>query len=409
MLTVNEIRAATPRAKPFRLTDQGGLYLLCTPNGTKLWRLKYRIRRGDRRIDKLLALGAWPAVKLADARRLQAEAKTLVRDGRDPLAERKARRAKASLGGVETIEALAREWHGKQAPRWSPRYAAGVLDRLERLIFPMLGQLNVNDVTPPLMYACLNQIETRSANATAHVVRQHMDKIFGYAISKGVANTNPAAQVKQALTPAIKRSQPAIVTLAGLRTLLRRIEIEPSSPSTQLALRLLALSACRPSEVCGAEWREFEHLNGIAPFWRIPPHRMKKRREHIIPLPPQAVAVVETIRPLTGHSRFLFPNMRSLDLPMSRSSFLELLYRCDYRGLHSAHGFRSAFSSIMNERHPEDWAAIEAALAHVVGGTRGAYMRSDYLERRRELMAEWADLLLDGAVPAKTLLFGPRR
>jgi integrase len=405
VLTNKTIKAEKPQPKPHRLKDQGGLYLLCTPNGTKLWRLKYRIRREGKRVDKLLALGAYPAIGLAEARRLQTEAKALVRAGRDPLTERMTRRVKAERGLVETVEALAREWYGKQAPRWSSGYAAGVLDRLKRLVFPLLGQLHINDVTPPLMYACLERLEARGANNTAHVVRQHMDKVFGYAISRGIANANPAAQVKEALTPAIKRNQPAIVEIGELRRLMRRIEDSPSHPPIKLAFRLLALSACRPSEVCGAAWQEFEQLDGPAPIWRIPANRMKKRREHVVPLPPQAVALVETIRPLTGHSRFLFPNMRSLDLPMRRSSFMELLYRCDYRGQHSGHGFRASFSSIMKERHPRDWASIEAALAHA----GDEYTRTTFLERRRELMAEWADLLLEDAPPPETLLYGPRR
>jgi integrase len=409
VLTDKAIKNAKPGAKPYRMADQRGLYVLCTPNGSRLWRLKYRIRRDGKRVDKLLALGAYPGISLAEARRLQTETKALVREGRDPLAERLARRAKASMGTVETIEMLARAWHGRHAPRWAPRYADNVITALERHVFSMLGRFHVNDVTPPVMLACIREIEKHGRNATAHIVRQHMDAIFAEAMSAGIASTNPAAQIKKALAPAIRNNQPAIVELDELRQLMRRIEASPSHPPLKLAFRLLALTACRPSEVCGAQWREFEHLAGVAPFWRIPSNRMKKRIEHIVPLPPRAIAVVETIRPLTGHSRFVFPNMHSLDLPMNRGAFHKALSRCDYRGQHCAHGFRSSFSSIMNERYPDDWAAIEAALAHVVGGTRGAYMRSNFLERRRELMAEWADLLLEGAPPPEALLLGPRR
>jgi integrase len=136
---------------------------------------------------------------------------------------------------------------------------------------------------------------------------------------------------------------------------------------------------------------------------------MKMRVEHVVPLPPQVVAVIAALRPLTGHLELLFPSQRSLDRPMVSRTLLDMLYRLGFKGEHCAHGFRSSFSSIMNERHPEDWAAIEAALAHVGGGTRDAYMRSNYLERRRELMTEWADLILAGAKPADELLLGPRR
>jgi integrase len=405
VLTDKEIRAAKPAAKPYKLWAGGGLYLLCTPNGSRLWRLKYR--QGGRH--KGMALGAYPGISLARARELGTAAKATLRAGGDPMAERLARRALTHTAAAETVEALAREWHRRQTPRWSPGHAAAVIDRLERLAFPVLGRLRINDVTPPLMYACLSQLEERGANATARMLRQHMDAIFGFAISRGIAVSNPAAHVKQALAPVIRGEQPAFTTLDSVRSLLRRLEAEPAHPSVKLAFRLLALTACRPGEARGAAWVEFENLDGSDPVWRIPPSRMKSRVEHIVPLPPQAVAIAEALRPLTGHTELLFPNRHSLDRPINRNTFLEVLYRSGFKGQHCAHGFRSSFSSIMNERRPEDWAAIEAALAHVVGGTRGAYMRSNYLERRRELMAEWADLLLEGAAPAETLLVGPRR
>jgi integrase len=356
-----------------------------------------------------MALGSYPEISLARARELRTAAKATLRQGGDPMAERLAQRARTSLGAVETVEALARAWHARQAPRWAPRSATAAIAALTRHVFPVLGKLHINDVTPPMMLACIRQIEHGGYLTMAHIVRQHMDAIFADAMAAGVAQSNPAAQIRRTLAPiAPRRKQPAVTSLEGMRTLLRRMEDEPAYPPTKLALRLLALTACRPGEVRAAAWQEFEQLDGPAPIWRIPPRRMKVKLEHVVPLPPQAIAVIEALRPLTGRVEFLFPNQRSLDQPMSRNALLEVLYRCGFKGRHCAHGFRSSFSTIMNERHPEDWAAIEAALAHIVGGTRGAYMRSNYLERRRELMADWADLLLEGAAPAETLLFGPR-
>jgi integrase len=404
VLTDATIRKRKPTAKPRKLADGGGLYLLINPNGSRLWRLKYRVQRRE----KLLALGAYPEVSLARARELQAAAKAALREGRDPQVERRAQRARAEMASAATVEALARDWHGRQARRWSTRYAVGVLDRLERLVFPMLGRLQITDITPPLMLACIRQIEARGAHVTAHLVRQYMDAIFANAIAAGVAQFNPAAHITKALAPIVSNKHPAILTLDGVRGVLRKIESEPAYPPTKLAFRLLALTACRSGEVRGAAWREFEQLAGPEPLWRIPPHRMKTRAEHIVPLPPQAVAVVEALRPLTGHLDLLFPNVRSPEKPMHMNSFLDALYRQGFKGKHSAHGFRSSFSTIMNARHPHDGAAIEAALAHIVGGTRGAYMRGDYLEQRRPLMAEWADLLLEGAAPAESLLQGRR-
>ena len=405
MLTDRAIRSFRPADKAQKLYDQGGLYLLCTPGGSKLWRLKYR--RAGR--EKVLALGSWPEVTLAEVHRRQLEAKATLKAGGDPLAARLHARVQRQLQPLQTVEALGREWHAKQAPRWSPRHAAEVSRRLERLVYPMLGRLTIGDITPPLMLACIQQIEKRGARVTAHIVRQYMDAVFDYAISKGVTQANPAAHIKKSLEPVVHGQHPALTSLASVRNLLRQVEAMPAYPTTKLALRLLALTACRPGEVPAAAWREFEQLEGPTPIWRIPPGRMKMRREHIVPLVPEAVAVIRMLQPLTGHLDLIFPSARSPDRPMVTRSFLDVLYRLGFRGRHCAHGFRSSFSTLMNERHPEDWAAIEAALAHVVGGTRGAYMRSNYLERRRELMAEWAELLLEGAPPAETLLYGPRR
>jgi integrase len=405
VLTDREIKAAKRAGRPYKLWAGGGLYLLCTPNGSRLWRLKYRRQRRE----KLLALGSYPDISLARARALQAQAKAALREGADPMAVRLARRAQGQLAPLQTVEALGREWHARQAPRWSPRHAAGVIGNLERMVFPVLGRLHINDVTPPLVLACIRQIEARGAQVTARIVRQRLDAIFAYAIAAGIGQSNPAAHIKGALAPAIRGKQPALLTLDGVRGLLRQVEAAPAYPPTKLALRLLALTACRSGEVRGAAWRELEGLDGPAPIWRIPPGRMKMKAEHVVPLPPQAVAVIAALRPLTGHLELLFPGQRSTDRPMVSRTLLDVLYRLGFKGEHCTHGFRSSFSSIMNERHPEDWAAIEAALAHVVGGVRGAYMRSNHLERRRALMAEWADLLLDGAAPPETLLFGPRR
>jgi integrase len=174
----------------------------------------------------------------------------------------------------------------------------------------------------------VRRIEERGAHATAHINWQKHGRGLADAMSAGIAQRT-AAQIRRSSPPlsieATRRS-PAGVGM------LRRIEAEPAYPPTKLALRLLAISACRPSEVCGAQWQELEHPNGLAPFWRIPPNRMKARVEHIVPLPPQAVAVIETLRPLTGHTKFLFPNKLALDRPMSRHSFRNMFYGCDFRG-----------------------------------------------------------------------------
>ena len=405
MLTDRAIRAIEPEGRRRKHFDQGGLYLLVTPAGGRLWRLKYR-RAG---VEKLAALGSYPEISLAEARARQAATKATLAAGGDPLAQRRDHQARAQLGAAATLEAVAQDWHARQAPRWTPGYAANVLANLERLVFPQLGWMHVGDVTPPVLLAFIRQIEARGTYATAHMIRQMLDAIFTYALAAGIAQANPAAQIRGALTPALHRRQPALTSLAGLRTLLERIEATPGYPLIKLALRLLALTACRPSEVREATWQELEHLDGVAPFWRIPPARMKTKAEHIVPLAPQALAVITALRPLSGGTAFLFPSQQMHARPIGHNAFFDVLKRCGFQGQHCAHGFRSSFSTIMNDRHPEMPQIIEAALAHKTPGVAGLYNRADYLERRRELMAEWAGLLFDGAAPPEILLVGPRR
>jgi integrase len=403
LLTDLKIRAAKPAGSPYKLTDQGGLYLLCTPQGSRLWRLKYRL--GGR--EKLLSLGPYPEVRLGEARSLQAEAKRTLRQGQDPSTERK--RLRAGLTPSESFEALARERHARQAPRWTPHHAAEVLASLERYVFPKLGALHVNAITAPMVLAVLREIEARPAIEMAHRVRVRMSAVFVYALSCGIGQGDPAAIVKGALSPMVRGRQPAIIELHQLREMLRKAEAEPAHPATKAALRFLALTVVRPGELRGAAWAEIEGFDGEALLWRIPAARMKMREEHAVPLSAEAVAVIQAMKPLSGRAPFIFPNTRHAHRPLAENSLNYLLYRAGYHGKHCPHGFRAAFSSIMNERHPAEYDAIEAALAHKVGGVRGAYLRAPFLERRRTLMAEWAGLLMEGAVDAQSLLLGPRR
>jgi integrase len=404
MLTDRRIRAATPLGRPHKLFDTRGLYLYVTPQGSRLWRLKYRWAGRE----KTLSFGPYPDITLADARERQAEARKMLREGRDPASETRARRGRQG-GSPDRFETLAREWHSRQKDHWSLGHARDVLTLMERHVFPALGHIPINDITPPMALACLRRIEATGAIDTARRARQMMSATFVYAIDCGIGQSDPAAIVKGALQHARHRRQPALIDLEEVRAVLRATEASTAGPGTKGALLLLALTGCRAGEVRAARWCEFEALDGAEPIWRIPAARMKSGVEHVIALPGAAVAVVESMRPLSGHGVFVFPHAHNSSLPLARKTLLSLLYRCGYRGKMSVHGFRAAFSSIMNERHPDAHDAIEAQLAHVVKGVRGAYMRAPFLERRRQLLAEWADLLLEGAIAAPALLLGPRR
>jgi integrase len=265
-------------------------------------------------------------------------------------------------------------------------------------------------LTPPLVLATLREVEARGSIETAKRIRQRISAVFVYAIAQGIAKTDPAEKLGAVLKPLRKGRQPAITDLVPLRRMIFTAEQDYARPITRLALRFLALTAARPSELRGARWDEFEDLNGKEPLWHIPSARMKgdlDRKEeadgdHLVPLTPQAVAVLKALWPLTGEGSLLFPSNRHPHRPMSENAIGYLLNRAGYHGHHVPHGFRAAFSTIMNEwaereGKDHDRKVIDLMLAHVLKEkVEGAYNRAAYMPRRRELATVWADMLSEG-------------
>ena len=232
--------------------------------------------------------------------------------------------------------------------------------------------------------------------------------MFVFGIASGLADNDPAAIVKGAMAPFIKTRQPAIIDLKEAREMLARAEGTAAHPLTKLALRFLALTSVRPGEMRTAAWADLQ-LDGAAPVWRIPADRMKMKRDHLVPLSRQAVEVLDVARRMSGRSPVVFPSTRFHHKPQSENAVGYLLNRAGYAGRHCPHGWRSTFSSTMNELFPGDRQIIDLMLAHVPQGVEAAYNRAMHMERRRELAQSWADLLLDGAAPADTLTAGFRR
>ena len=410
MLTDIQIRKAKAADKPYRLTDGGGLHLFVTPSGGRLWRLRYEFAGKE----KLLSLGPYPDVSLADARAARDEAKRVLRAGRDPGVVKKQQRSEA----VDTFEAIARQWHGLQRQRWTETHAGDVINSLERDVFPTLGSAPIRDIDAPAVLALLREIEGRAAKETAHRVRQRMSAVFVFAIASGIGFTDPAAIVQKALAPVMKGRQPAITDLTKARKILADAEAIPAHPGTKLALRLLAITAVRPGALIGTPWIEFDGLDDEEPIWQIPAARMKLRlhmkdddaRDHLVPLPRQAVETIAALRRLSGRGPFVFPNTRSSRKPLSENAIGYLLNRAGYHHRHVPHGWRSTFSTIMNERFPADSRIIDLMLAHTPKDkVEGAYNRAAHLHRRRELAQLWADMIMSGRPPAAALLVLPRR
>ena len=416
MLTVAECRSAKPRAKAYQLTDGDGLYLYILPSGYKSWRFKYHFRRREKR----LTFGPFPELTLADARAMRDEARRSVRLGIDP---GEARRSAPADAEAPTFEAIARRWHEGQKPIWTKHHADNVWSSLEKEVLPEIGQTPIAEVTPADIRRVLDRVQGRGAIETAHNVRGRISRIFELAVVSGLAESDPAAAMKALLRPIRKRRMPAIEKLGPLREMLAEAESVEAHPAIKLASRLLALTAARPGMVRFARPDEFEDLDGASPLWRVPAEKMKQELaqkedeafEFVLPLSRQAVAAVKAALPLAGRSDWLFPSTRFAARPMSENA-LGVYYRRvpKARGKHVPHGWRSSFSTIMNERaalqdRPGDRAVIDLMLAHKPAGVEALYNRAAYMPRRRELAQEWADLLLEGFAPAASLLEGPRR
>lgn len=420
MLTDVACRKAIPGEKDRKLFDERGLYLLVKPSGSKLWRMKYRF--ADK--EKKLSIGPYPEVSITAARQARDRALHQLREGLDPSAEKQSRKAQAIADSLDSFEKVARAWFAIKAATLNERYSAAIMSRLENNAFPALGAKSIRSITPPMVLAMIRTIEKRGAHDMAHRVRNHVSDIFVWAIASGLAEADPAAVIRKALAPTDPKLRPAMIKIAGARKVQAAIEELPSTHwSTLLASRLLALTAARPGVVRLAEKQEFEGLDGPSPIWRIPAEKMKLTRaqkrditwEFVLPLSEQAAAVAKAAigeslacRATDGPS-WLFPGTGGWRRPISDSTLSKLYRDAGFTGLHVPHGWRSTFSTIMNERaaledQERDRAIIDLMLAHTQQGVEPIYNRALYLPRRREIAQQWADLLMVGAVAPQMLL-----
>ncbi|MCP1216766.1 integrase arm-type DNA-binding domain-containing protein [Acetobacter orientalis] len=406
MLTDTKIKTAKAEAKPYRLADSEGLFLHVMTTGKKFWRLRYRAEKKE----QTLTLGAYPAIGLKEARKLRDSAKELIKKGIVPSQNEKLLSIQADTRQEDSFEVVAREWYELRRDLWRERHAHDVIHSLERDVFPLVGSLPPSQISPRLTLHVLKQIEERGAVETAHRVRQRMSEIFIHAIATDRAETDPAGTVKSALKPMQRGRQPAITDIEQVHEMIGRVESTAAHPVTLLAFRLLYLTAVRPGEVRGALWSEFHDLDTSEPKWIIPPERMKMKKEHIVPLTPAAVDVVRSLLPFSERWPHLFPNTRRPRVCMCENAIGYLINRAGYHGRHVPHGFRASFSSIMNERYPQDHAIIELMLAHSPKDkVASAYNRAQHLERRRELAQIWSNIVLEGQISTNELVAAKRK
>ena len=392
-----KIRNSKPTEKQIKLFDNNGLFLLVTPAGGKLWRFKYRYDGKE----KLLALGLYPEISLADARIRRDEARQQLAHGIDPSAVRKAQK-EAATSEVETFEVIAREWHTKFKPTWVPSHAEKLLTRLERDVFPYLGTRPIKEIKAPELLTVLRRIESRGALETAHRIRIICGQIFRYAVATGRSERDPSADLKGALPPVKTINRAAIVEPKKVGELLRAIDGYQGGFVVQCALKFAPLVFVRPGELRHAEWSEINFENAE---WNIPPGKMKMKEPHLVPLSKQALAILEELKKLTGASRYVFPSGRSFTRPMSDNAILAALRRMGYdKDTMSGHGFRAMARTILDEVLQVRPDFIEHQLAHSVRDPNGrAYNRTAHLAERRKMMQLWADYL-DGLKAGATVI-----
>ncbi len=397
MLTDAQCRNAVcpPEKKQARLADSGGMYLQVSPAGSKRWFLKYRVDGKE----KQLAIGSYPETSLVAARKARDAAKLQKSGGTDPVQARKLEKLKRTRAGGDTFKAVALEWYAKQAPQWSTSHAERSLRQLERDLFPWIGSRPMVDIHPMELLAALQKVEERGAIETADRVLMLARQVWDYWLpTADVQQRNITEGLKGRLTPYRSGSFAAIVDPLRMGELLRAMKRYKGGPVVRTALQLAPLLYQRPGNLAKMEWAE---LDLDAALWTIPSMKMKRTKlekeqgeAHTVPLPTQAIALIKSLQPITGHGRYVFPGERSHDRPVSDNSVRTALYALGYGKEQTWHGFRASARTMLVDQLNLDPLAIEANLAHAVKDANGrSYNRTQYLKQRFEQIQLWADYL----------------
>jgi integrase len=386
-LTASQIKSAKATNKPIKLADGRGLYVHVKPNGAKYWRLKYRFAGKE----KLLALGVFPAVSLAQARLLCDEAKALLATNRDPSLTKQIQKNLLQTKSQDTFEAIAKEWFSVKIADKSESYRARTWRILEKDLFPRIGQLSVSDLTAQILLTALRAIEVRTIDI-AHRAKQTASQVMRYAVATGRADRDIAADLTGALKPRTVRHSATLLDPAEIGQLLRSIDAYSGSLIVQSALQLSPLLFVRPGELRTMEWKE---IDLEAARWEIPAEKMKMRQPHIVPLASQSMDVLRQIHSLTGRGDYVFPSARKGGRPLSDNGVRTALRSLGYTNEQiTPHGFRAMARTLLDEELGFRVDYIEHQLAHAVRDPLGrAYNRTKHLDERVKMMQSWAEFL----------------
>tara|TARA_Y100000588_G_scaffold371596_1_gene443102 strand:+ start:189 stop:1427 length:1239 start_codon:yes stop_codon:yes gene_type:complete len=384
-LTDKEIKAAKPKEKEYNLFDGDGLRLRVKPNGSKLWILNYYRPNSRKRAN--LSLGKYPDLPLAKARKATMEAKELLAEGVDPQEKRKQEQQEHNAIHQHTFFNVANEWFEIKKGDVTADYAVDIWRSLELHIFARLGEIPVREITAPQVIELLKPIEAKGSLETVKRLAQRLNEIMNFATNCGLIHANPLTGIKAAFKKP-KKENMAALTPTELPELMSAIANASIKRTTRSLIEWQLHTMTRPSEASSSRWEELDLDEKV---WTIPPERMKKRREHRIPLTKHMLELLDVMKPISGHREFIFPSDRDPKKPCNSQTANMALKRMGFAGRLVSHGLRSLASTTLNEQG-FDRDLIESALAHVDDNqVRSAYNRTDYLDRRRPMMSWWSD------------------
>ncbi len=383
-LTDTEVKQAKPREKEFTLWDGGGLCLRVKPAGGKSWIFSYyRPTTGNR---ANISFGIYPAVTLSQAREAQREARALLAQGLDPQTHKSEQQHLQRLAHANTIEHVATLWLKVKGPKVSENYATDLKRSLERYVYPTLGRIPVHNLSARDVITELKPISEKGHHETVKRICQRLNEIMAFALVSGLIDSNPLSGISKAFEAPRKQNMPTLQP-DELPALLERLRRASIKISTRCLIEWQLHTITRPSEAAGTRWDEIDLANAL---WSIPAERMKKRKAHTIPLSPQALKILENMKPISGNREHVFPGDRNPKTHTHQQTANMAIKRMGYAGELVAHGLRAIASTTLNEQG-FDPDVIESALAHVdKNEVRAAYNRAEYLKRRRTMMEWWS-------------------
>lgn len=398
---LNDIKVKTAKAKDkdYKISDEKSLFLLVKPNASKLWRFSYRFEGKQ----KTLSLGQYPDTSLAQARSKRDKARKTLAEGLDPVEVKKSAKSDRLNELSNSFEVIAREWHASYMKGKAASHSEKVIRRFELYVFPYIGKMPVTDIKPLDILETIKRIEKLNIIETAHRTLQTVGQVFRYGVQTGKLERSPVVDLKGSLPPRNVKHFAAFTEPEQVAGFLRSLDSLKSGITVQTAVKLAPLLFCRPSELRKMRWDELDLENAR---WEYFVGKVKK--DHLVPLSKQAIALLRELQPISGHLPYVFKGGRDPKRPMSESAVNAALKRLGYdtQADITGHGFRAMARTMLHERLDMDPHYIEHQLSHAVPDALGtAYNRTKFVTQRTEMMQTWADYLDELKAGAKVIPF----